>query len=119
MPEIAELLPAKDEIEERAYEIFIARGAQDGDDVSDWLEAEKELKREAQQEAVDRLATRAEIAAQDDDEETLYQMQVAIIERMLQELHEWSKAIDAGSGGSMPRFEPPAIDGTSSTLSPS
>jgi hypothetical protein len=119
MPEIAEVFPAKDEVEERAYEIFLARGAHDGDDVADWLEAEKELRREARQEAVDCLATRAEIAAQEDDEETLHQMQVALIEEMLQELHAWSKSIDARAGGSMPRFEPPAIEGTSNTLSPS
>jgi hypothetical protein len=119
MPEIAEVFPAKDEIEERAYEIFLVRGAQDGDDVTDWLAAEKELRREARREAVDRLATRAEIAAQDDDEAMLHEMQVALIEEMLQELQAWSKSIEAGAGGSMPRLEPPAIEGTSSTLSPS
>jgi hypothetical protein len=119
MPEIVEVFPAKDEIEERAYEIFLARGARVGDAVADWLEAEKELRREARREAVDRLATRAEIAAQEDDEATLHQMQVALIEEMLQELHAWSKSIEAGAGGSMPRFEPPAMEGTSNTLSPS
>ena len=32
------------QIRERAYEIYLARGGQDGDEVSDWLAAERELK---------------------------------------------------------------------------
>jgi Protein of unknown function (DUF2934) len=39
----------KDEIERRAYAIYLIRGAQDGDDVTDWLMAEQELIREATQ----------------------------------------------------------------------
>jgi hypothetical protein len=31
-------------IRERAYEIYLARGGQDGDEVSDWVAAERELK---------------------------------------------------------------------------
>lgn len=31
------------EIARRAYEIFIARGATDGHDLDDWLQAEREL----------------------------------------------------------------------------
>jgi hypothetical protein len=118
MPEIAEVYPAKDEIEQRAYQIFLARGAHDGDDQADWFEAEKVLTEGARQIRVDRLATRAEIADANGDA-TLYAMQVALLEEMPQELHAWSKSIEAGAGGSMPAFEPPAMEGTSNTLSPS
>ena len=31
------------QIRERAYEIYLARGGQTGDEVSDWLAAEREL----------------------------------------------------------------------------
>ena len=31
------------QIRERAYEIYLARGGQDGDEVSDWIAAEREL----------------------------------------------------------------------------
>ena len=33
-------------IAKRAYEKFLARGCQDGQDIKDWLEAERELKTE-------------------------------------------------------------------------
>jgi hypothetical protein len=33
----------EDQIRQRAYEIFLARGAVPGDDVQDWLRAEHEL----------------------------------------------------------------------------
>jgi hypothetical protein len=39
----AKILPAHDEIARRAFEIFCARGYQDGRDVEDWLTAEQEL----------------------------------------------------------------------------
>lgn len=32
------------QIRERAYEIYLARGGREGDEVSDWLAAERELK---------------------------------------------------------------------------
>jgi hypothetical protein len=32
-----------DQIRQRAYEIFLARGAAQGQDVEDWLRAEREL----------------------------------------------------------------------------
>lgn len=35
--------PSKEAIERRAYEIFIARGEDPGDALSDWLHAEREL----------------------------------------------------------------------------
>ena len=33
----------KDEVAQRAYELFLARGRVDGHDVEDWLEAERQL----------------------------------------------------------------------------
>jgi hypothetical protein len=35
--------PSFDQIQRRAYEIFLARGATHGDDIADWLMAEQEL----------------------------------------------------------------------------
>jgi hypothetical protein len=32
-----------DDVARRAYDLFLARGAQHGDDVGDWLEAERQL----------------------------------------------------------------------------
>lgn len=40
----AELTP--EAVAQRAYEKFLARGAQHGNDLQDWLEAERELKGE-------------------------------------------------------------------------
>ena len=36
--------PTKKQIETRAYELYLQRGCEDGHDVEDWLNAEKELK---------------------------------------------------------------------------
>ena len=36
---------SEDEIRIRAYELFLERGAEPGDALSDWLRAERELKR--------------------------------------------------------------------------
>jgi hypothetical protein len=35
--------PTPDEIAQRAYEIFLARGGEPGHDVDDWFQAESEL----------------------------------------------------------------------------
>jgi len=35
--------PSEQEIAARAYEIFLSRGATDGSDLDDWLQAEREL----------------------------------------------------------------------------
>jgi hypothetical protein len=35
--------PTHDEIAQRAFELYVARGQSDGSDVSDWLRAESEL----------------------------------------------------------------------------
>jgi hypothetical protein len=40
----ASIIPQTEQkIRERAYEIYLARGGQEGDEVSDWLAAEREL----------------------------------------------------------------------------
>ncbi len=36
--------PTHDQVAQRAYEIFLDRGATDGQDVDDWLRAESELR---------------------------------------------------------------------------
>ncbi len=36
--------PTREEIEQRAYEIYLARGGADGNDQDDWLQAERELR---------------------------------------------------------------------------
>jgi len=38
--------PTCEEIAKRAYEIYLSRGAQDGHDWDDWLQAEIQLKKE-------------------------------------------------------------------------
>jgi hypothetical protein len=38
--------PSQDEIERRAYQIFLERGGTDGHAQEDWLQAEYELRRE-------------------------------------------------------------------------
>jgi hypothetical protein len=35
--------PSADQIAQRAYELYVARGRGDGSDMDDWLEAEREL----------------------------------------------------------------------------
>jgi hypothetical protein len=35
--------PTREEIELRAYEIYLQRGGEDGSELNDWLAAEKEL----------------------------------------------------------------------------
>lgn len=40
--------PPREEIERRAYELYLARGEAHGHDQDDWLEAERELREEAQ-----------------------------------------------------------------------
>lgn len=42
MPE--QSFPSREEIERRAYEIYLQRGGTDGSDVADWTMAEEELK---------------------------------------------------------------------------
>jgi Protein of unknown function (DUF2934) len=45
-PEVSinpEIAPTHDQIERRAFEIYIARGGQHGHDLADWIMAEQEL----------------------------------------------------------------------------
>jgi hypothetical protein len=42
--------PTTEEIAQRAYEIYQSRGGTDGQDIEDWLEAERQLKRGLQTE---------------------------------------------------------------------
>jgi hypothetical protein len=41
--------PSQDEIERRAYQIFLERGGSDGHAEEDWLQAEYELRQEKEQ----------------------------------------------------------------------
>ena len=41
----AEGVPSLDQIAQRAYEIYQSRGGTDGQDMEDWLQAERELRR--------------------------------------------------------------------------
>jgi len=52
VPPIVSFSPSEEEVRERAYELFVARGCTHGADVADWLAAEHELK--------DRLTVHAE-----------------------------------------------------------
>jgi outer membrane protein TolC len=40
--------PSQDEISRRAYDLYQARGAEDGRDMDDWLRAEQELREQRQ-----------------------------------------------------------------------
>ncbi|MGB0036612.1 MAG: DUF2934 domain-containing protein [Candidatus Acidiferrales bacterium] len=39
----AEVHPTREEIEQRAYQIYVDRGSAEGKDREDWLQAEREL----------------------------------------------------------------------------
>jgi hypothetical protein len=43
---ISDVPPTEEEVRRRAYEIFIGRGGQDGQELDDWVRAEQELKQE-------------------------------------------------------------------------
>jgi len=43
---IEHALPTKEQIEGRAYELYLQRGSKEGQDLEDWLIAENELKQE-------------------------------------------------------------------------
>ncbi|MFZ0521665.1 MAG: DUF2934 domain-containing protein [Candidatus Acidiferrales bacterium] len=43
MPSSNRRIPSHEAIERRAYEIYVERGAVEGDDVANWLAAEDEL----------------------------------------------------------------------------
>jgi hypothetical protein len=43
MPEAEPALPVKERIQARAHELYLQRGGKDGQELQDWLAAEKEL----------------------------------------------------------------------------
>jgi hypothetical protein len=43
MPNGNQTLPVREEIARRAYELYVARGEQNGGDLDDWLTAEREV----------------------------------------------------------------------------
>ena len=40
------LVPLEERIRERAHEIYLQRGGQDGSEINDWLQAEAEIRQE-------------------------------------------------------------------------
>jgi len=48
----SEKLPLQEQIQRRAYELYIRRGNQSGSEYDDWLQAEEEMFR-AREEAID------------------------------------------------------------------
>lgn len=53
-----------EQIEQRAYELYLERGCEDGRDVDDWLTAEKELTELSEQSASSAPRARAASAGQ-------------------------------------------------------
>jgi Protein of unknown function (DUF2934) len=43
VPLNSEIGPTREQIERRAYEIYVARGGEHGHDIADWIMAEQEL----------------------------------------------------------------------------
>jgi hypothetical protein len=50
-------VPAREEIELRAYEIYLERGGKEGSAVDDWLAAEKELSESEKRDPLVKRAT--------------------------------------------------------------
>jgi len=82
----------REQIEQRAYEIYLQRGGADGNDMADWLSAEEELTRLAQAPIDSPVAsiTYAQSAVFDAD--------MARAEALLRDLYERSRAIAARAG---------------------
>jgi FKBP-type peptidyl-prolyl cis-trans isomerase (trigger factor) len=55
--------PTEEQIRQRAYEIYLARGCEDGQDVSDWIQAEQQLS-EANEQSVALQKARSAVAGQ-------------------------------------------------------
>jgi hypothetical protein len=53
--------PSNEQIRQRAYEIYLARGGEDGHDLSDWIEATRELSESNEQESVSAQKTRTAV----------------------------------------------------------
>ena len=45
-------IPTDEEIRERAYQIYLDRGREDGQDLADWLTARRELEQSTEREPV-------------------------------------------------------------------
>ncbi|MGD0839875.1 MAG: DUF2934 domain-containing protein [Candidatus Acidiferrales bacterium] len=95
MSEIFASIPTREQIEQKAYEIYLERGGQDGDDLADWLTAERELRQLAQDsfdgsEDRPRTSDQSGEGAVDDHER-------AEMERVLQATNR-SRAVAAGAG---------------------
>jgi Protein of unknown function (DUF2934) len=54
MPEQTRNFPNREQIERRAYEIYLRRGGIDGSDVADWIVAEEELRATLKESASER-----------------------------------------------------------------
>lgn len=54
-----EAIPTREEIERRAYEIYLMRGSEEGQALADWLAAEQELSAASQANASAALVKRA------------------------------------------------------------
>ncbi|PYU68169.1 MAG: hypothetical protein DMG49_16700 [Acidobacteria bacterium] len=52
---------SEERIRQRAYEIYLARGCEDGHDLSDWIEAERALKESNQPQATKKRAATASL----------------------------------------------------------
>ncbi len=57
-------LPTAEQIEQRAYELYVERGCEDGHDVADWLAAEKQLTELSERSDSGTLSARAASAGQ-------------------------------------------------------
>ena len=57
-------LPTQEQIRLRAYEIYVARGGEDGQDLSGWIAAERELSGSSEQKATGRETSRSAVAGQ-------------------------------------------------------
>ena len=65
MPEQTRDFPNREQIERRAYEIYLRRGGIDGSDVADWIVAEEELRatlKESASERTERPQRAAQVA---------------------------------------------------------
>jgi hypothetical protein len=56
--------PTTGQIRERAYGIYLARGCEDGHDLSDWIEAERQLSGPNEQEAVGTRKARSAVVGE-------------------------------------------------------
>ena len=44
-----EMLPVEERIRRRAYELYVQRGSESGSELDDWLQAEEEIQRAAEE----------------------------------------------------------------------